>query len=130
MTDEELVLSFATKDWKPIPRVARSIPFGYVVDENDEDILVPVPLELEALEKAKIHLKQFSYREVARWLEQVTGRYISHVGLKKRVEIERKRGTKINGLKKLADRAEKARAKAEELLSSRLGAYEQRSDGS
>lgn len=122
MSSEELTLSFATKDWQPIPRIARTIPFGYMQDPEDEDRLLPVPLELEALEKAKEHLKQYSFRDVANWLTKVTNRKISHVGLKKRVEIERRRGKQIDGLKFLAEQAEAYRAKAEKILSERTGA--------
>ena len=37
------------------------------------------------LEEAKKFLKTCSYREVAIWLTRKTGRYISYVGLRKRV---------------------------------------------
>ena len=30
-------------EWISIPRIARTIPFGYIQDENDPDILRPVP---------------------------------------------------------------------------------------
>lgn len=120
--DEEITLSFLTKDWKPIPKISRVIPFGYKISEEDPDILLPIVEELEALELAKQHVKQYSYRRVAEWLLSVTGRKISHVGLKQRIEFEKKRGRKINGLKKLTQRAEKAKAAAEKILNSRVGA--------
>lgn len=113
MTYEEASLAFAEDNYSPIPRLARTIPFGYVQDENDPDLLLPIPLELEALEKARQHLRQYSYREVAHWLEEVTGRKISHVGLKKRIETENARNRKSNVLNIIAKRAEEARAKAE-----------------
>lgn len=122
-TNEELALSFQTQDWLPIPHLGRTIPFGYEVSPDDKKVLLPVVLELEALEKAKQHLKQFSLREVAQWVTQVTGRPISHMGLKKRLEAERYKKRKINGLEQLAKRAEKARASAEELLTKRTGSY-------
>ena len=121
-SQEELTLSFTTKDWKPIPKIGRVIPYGYKQSEEDPDILLPVPLELEALDKAKIYLKTFSYRKVAKWLEEVTGRYISHVGLRKRVFFDKKQKGRINGLKHLTERAEKAKAAAEKILNSRIGA--------
>jgi uncharacterized protein YjaG (DUF416 family) len=66
-----------------------------------------VPEELEALEMAKKHLKQYSYRKVANWLTQQTGRSISFRGLKKRIDIENKR-RKVTGIKRqLAKRLEK-----------------------
>ena len=121
--DEEITLSFLTKDWKPIPKISRVIPFGYKVSEEDPDLLLPIVEELEALELAKKHVKQYSYRRVAEWLFAVTGRKISHVGLKQRIEFEKKRGRKINGLKQLTQRAEKAKAAAEKILNSRVGGF-------
>ena len=95
------------KEWRRIPRVARVIPFGYEVDPDDADFLLPIKNELDALEQAKAHLKQYRYREVANWLSKETGRYISHAGLKKRIDIENKR-RKVTGIKReLARRLEK-----------------------
>ena len=67
-----------------ILRKSRVIPFGYQVDETGK-LLIPIPSELEALEEAKNYLKTCSYREVAQWLHRKTGRYLSHVGLKRRI---------------------------------------------
>ena len=67
-----------------IKRKSRTIPFGYKLSE-DTDYIEPVDSELQALEQAKIYLKTCSYREVAKWLHRKTNRYISYVGLKKRV---------------------------------------------
>jgi hypothetical protein len=117
-------LSFQGKDWKPIPHISRTVPFGYEVDENDPDLLQPIPFELEALVKAKHYLKQYSYREVAQWLTKTTGRPISHMGLKKRVESENRRRTKAQVLERWAKRIEETRAKAEKLSNSYLGAHE------
>ena len=47
--------------------------------DNDK-LLVPVEHELEALELAKQHLKQYSYRAVAQWVSNEAGRYMSHEG--------------------------------------------------
>ena len=68
-----------------IKRKARTIPFGYKLSE-DTDYIEPIESELQALEKAKEYLKTCSLREVAIWLTRKTGRYISYVGLKKRVQ--------------------------------------------
>ena len=68
-----------------IKRKSRIIPFGYKIDET-ENYLIRIESELEALEKAKEYLKTCSYREVAEWLHRKTGRYISHVGLRKRIQ--------------------------------------------
>lgn len=100
---EEDVLNLSGKAWKPIPRIARTIPFGYQVSPEDDKVLVPVIFELEALEQAKKHLKNgHSLRNVAAWLSSVTERHISHMGLKKRVDIERRRTTEASSLKKWA----------------------------
>lgn len=124
MFTEADMLSLAdVKQWSVLPRIARTVPFGYVIDENDPDLLQPVPLELEALEKAKVHLRQFGYREVADWLSKVTGRYISHMGLKKRLDNERKRKNSVRFLEQLADRLEETRTKIEKAKTQHLGAY-------
>ena len=103
-----------TKEYVKIPRLSRTIPFGYVVDSEDDGWLQPVSLELEALEKAKKYLKQYSSRQVAAWLTTVTGREISHVGLMKRVKSEQSQKRKSSTYRKLADRYEEALKKAEE----------------
>ena len=109
-------------EWIAIPRISRTIPFGYKLDKDDPDILQPVENELDMLEEAKKYLKQYSYREVANWLSRNTGRSISHVGLKKRLDNERRRKNKVGSLRRWADYAKKAIAKAEEIENKRLGA--------
>jgi len=109
-------------EWVPIPRISRTIPFGYDVDPDDPDVLLPNEYQLDMLEKAHAYLKQYSYREVANWLTRNTGREISHVGLKKRLDNERRRKNKAGSLRRWADYAKKAIAKAEELEAKRLGA--------
>ena len=52
-------------EWLPVPRIARTVPFGYEVDPNDEDLLLPISKELDYLEKAKAYLRQYSLRQVA-----------------------------------------------------------------
>jgi len=111
-------------EWVSIPRISRTVPFGYELDPNDSFILLPIELELDMLEKAKKYLKQYSYREVANWLTTNTGRQISHVGLMKRLDNERRRKNKAGSLRKWADYAKKAVAKAEEIERTRLGAKE------
>jgi len=64
-------------------RVARTIPYGYKVNEEDDKMLDPIPEELEAIEQAKQYIKSCSYREVAGWMKRKTGRYISAPGLRK-----------------------------------------------
>ena len=109
-------------EWIPIPRISRTIPFGYDVDPDDPDVLLPNEHQLDMLEKAQKYLKQYSYREVANWLTRNTGRSISHVGLRKQLDNERRRKNKVGSLRRWADYAKKAIAKAEELEAKRLGA--------
>jgi len=115
--------------WVSIPRVARTIPFGYELDPNDDGILLPIDHELDMLEQAKKYIKQYSYREVSNWLTRNTGRSISHVGLKKRLDNERQRKNKAGSLRKWADYAKKAIAKAEEIENNRIGAKENSNEG-
>ena len=122
MISEADELALADGKWVPIPRISRVIPFGYEVDPEDPNTLLPVPIQLEALEAAKKHVKRFSYRDIANWLTAVTGRSISHMGLKKRLEIERTRRTKARALKNWASRLETAKARAETFEQERLGA--------
>ena len=112
-------------EWIPIPRISRTIPFGYDVDPDDPDVLLPNEHQLDMLMKAQKYLKQYSYREVANWLTRNTGRSISHVGLRKRLDNERRRKNKSGSLRRWADYAKKAIAKAEELENNRIGAKEQ-----
>ena len=114
-------------EWIPIPRISRTIPFGYDVDPDDPDVLLPNEHQLDMLVKAQKYLKQYSYREVANWLTRNTGRSISHVGLRKRLDNERRRKNKSGSLRRWADYAKKAIAKAEELEAKRLGAKTQSS---
>lgn len=102
------------KKYVPIPRLSRFVPFGYKVDEDNEGWFQPIPLELEALEKAKQYLKQYSSRQVAAWLTKVTGREISHVGLLKRFKNEQSHRRKSNTYRQLARRYQEALEKAEE----------------
>ena len=109
-------------EWIAIPRIARTIPFGYSVDPDNEHILRPIPRELDALEKAKQHLKQYSYREVSNWLSNFTGRYISQIGLMKRVRRERQRKNKARTLRIWSEYAEKAIQAAKQIEEERSGA--------
>ena len=46
-------------EWVPIPRIARTVPFGYELDEDDDKVLLPIETELNALSEAKKHLKKY-----------------------------------------------------------------------
>ena len=102
-------------EWKPVVRVGKIVPFGYGEDPSDKDILLPVTKELELLEQAKKHLKRYSYRAVAAWLSEQSGRVISHVGLYKRVKLEHKRKTEAANQRYLSQRYKEALEKAERL---------------
>ncbi len=64
-------------------------------------------------EKAKKYLKQYPSREVAAWLNKVTGRYISHVGLLSRIKHEQYHQTKASTLRSWAAKYRKAIEEAE-----------------
>ena len=67
-----------------IKKKARTIPFGFKQAE-DPQYLEPIREELDALSQAREYSKTCSLRETAQWLHRKTGRYISHVGLRKRL---------------------------------------------
>ena len=116
-------------EWMPIPRIARTVPFGYELDPEDINLLKPIKIELDLLEQARRYVKQYSYRQVANWLSKNSGRDISHVGLMKRLKNERKRQNQAISLRRWADYAQKAIQKAEEIEESRTGA-KQEAEGS
>jgi hypothetical protein len=109
-------------EWIQIPRIARTVPFGYVLNDNDSELLDPIKNELDKLELARQHIKQYSYRQVANWLSKETGRYISHIGLRKRLDNEQHRKNKARSIRKWAEYAEKAISKAKEIEEKRTGA--------
>jgi hypothetical protein len=111
------------KDWHVIPKLRGVIPFGYKIHEENPNLLEPIPLELEALELAKQHLKQYTYRDVAAWLQKKTGRSITFDGLKKRVDIENKRRRSAAIKKGLAKRLKKTLEEIEKLEKKSIGAY-------
>lgn len=111
----------------PIVRVGRFIPFGYEQDPNDKHVLNPIEEELELLEQAKEYrLKGYSLREVAAWLSEHSGRYISHQGLKDRIDAEQKRARTGTIQRQLAKELEIALKKAERIEASTLGKKERK----
>ena len=110
------------KDWIQIPRIARTVPFGYKINEDDNELLDPIPYELEAIELSRKYIKQYSLRQVANWLTTKTGRQISHIGLRKRLMHERQRKNKARTLKRWSEYAEKAIQKAKAIEEGRIGA--------
>ena len=109
-------------EWIQIPRIARTVPFGYKVNDNDTELLDPISYELEAIELARKHVKQYSFRQVANWLTTKTGREISHVGLRKRLMDEKQRKNNARTLRKWSEYAEKAIQKAKAIEEGRVGA--------
>ena len=89
-------------------------------DAKDKDILIPIRDELVLFEKAKNYLKQYSYRDVANWLSEQSGRYISHVGLMKRVKLDQKRKKDAANQRYFAERYKEAIEKAEKLEKGRF----------
>ena len=67
-----------------IKKRARVVPFGFK-QSQDSNYLEPIKEELDALKQAKEYSKTCSLRETAKWVHRKTGRYISHVGLRKRL---------------------------------------------
>jgi len=114
------------KDWHEIVRVTQKIPFGYELDPDNDKLLLPIEHELDALELAKRHLKQYSYRAVAQWLSKETGRYISHMGLKKRIEVEQRRRKAITIKRKFAKWLQETLDEIERLETKGVGAYKRR----
>ena len=112
------------KSWERVPRLTkRSVPFGYEIDTEDDSWLMPISRELELLELAKKHLKQYSYREVSAWLTTQSGRSITHDGLKKRIDVERRRKSLAAIKRKLAIWLEETIVQYEALEKERIGSY-------
>ena len=70
-----------------IRRKTSTIPFGYVLDTQDEKHLSPIPEELQALDQALTYAKSCGWRKASQWLLAKTDRYISDEGLKKRSKL-------------------------------------------
>ena len=112
------------KEWHVIVRMNyKTIPFGYKLHEDNPSLLEPIPLELEALELAKRHLKQYSLVDVSRWLEKQTGRYITTMGLKKRVDIDNKRKRSSVIKRRLAKLLQETLQEIQKLEEAHIGAY-------
>ena len=112
------------RNWERVPRLSkRSVPFGYEIDPTDDTWLSPISRQLELLELAKKHLKQYSYREVSAWLTTQSGRRITHDGLKKRIDVERRRKSLAAIKRKLAIWLEETIHQYEALEKERIGYY-------
>jgi hypothetical protein len=69
-------------------RSSSTIPFGYKLNDEDTTTLEPVEKELEALNEVVplIQDKSLSLREGSLYISHLTGRSLSHQGLKKIAE--------------------------------------------
>jgi len=76
-------------------KISRIIPFGYE-KVNGKDLLRPIKDQLKHLNTAKNLYKDgnTSLRRVSQWLTDNTGRYISHVGLRKIINKEKLKNNK------------------------------------
>ena len=125
--DWQIPLRGEKGEWYPVVRVGRHVPFGYKQDEEDEMLLIPIPEELELLEKAKLFLQDYSVRQVAKWLSDQSGRNISHVGLYKRVRMEEKRRRASSNYRQYAKKYKEAARKSQKIEEERLGGKHTRS---
>jgi len=76
-------------------KISRIIPFGYE-KVNGKDLLLPIKDQLNHLDTAKNLYKRggTSLRRLSSWLTDNTGRYISHVGLRKIINKEKLKNNK------------------------------------
>ena len=118
------------KQWERIPNlnVFGTIPFGYKVDPENPEWLLPVDKELTHLELAKKHVKSYSYNDVAAWLTTQTGRSITGSGLKKRIAVDKRRKRLIDLKRFYARRYEKILWQIAELEKTRLGKAKETKD--
>ena len=119
--DWQIPLQGKLGEWYPIIRVGRHVPFGYKQDKEDDMLLIPIPEELELLEKAKKFLQDYSVRQVAKWLSDQSGRNITHVGLYKRVRMEEKRRRASSNYKQYAKKYKEAARKSQKIEEKRIG---------
>ena len=92
-------------DFPAKKRIAHTIPWGYRQSKHDPDWLEPVLSEVQLFMQAIQYLKTCSYKETAHWLSVKSGRYISPVGLMKKVKrIKLERSRKYETNRKVAKR--------------------------
>lgn len=101
--------------WKPVVRLGRIIPWGYEQDPNDDMVLLPIPEQLDLLEKGKDYLKRYPYQEVADWLYGESGRPITGEGLKQRIKREARGQRQAASYRYWQAQAEEAARKAERI---------------
>lgn len=69
--------------WKKIRKRTYLKPWGFIADEFDDTLFHPDESKLKYLFKAEEYLEESSYREVSRWLGEITGEPLSYEGLRK-----------------------------------------------
>jgi len=69
-------------------RSSSTIPFGYKLNDEDDSQLDEIPEELQALDSVvpMIQNKTLSLRDGSMYITNLTGRSLSHMGLKKIAE--------------------------------------------
>lgn len=94
------------------------IPWGYEQHPDDKQLLLPIDEQLDVYEEAKRLLHRgCTLRDVSEWMSATTGRYISHVGLDKKIKAE------------VSEKRRKAANKAWENRRARIAAAEKKLDG-
>jgi hypothetical protein len=94
--------------WAKIPKVAPTVPWGYSVDPNNSNVLVPIDICLDTLEEGRKHLKTHTQREVCNWISTRSGYPITKVILQRRVANAKRRENYAQTLKRWAAKAEEA----------------------
>ena len=83
----------------PSAAIAALTPAEYAATsrKNIEGFLKPIPDQLEALDVVEVMInnEEVTLRDAAYWLENKTGRYISHVGLKNYIDKRNKNEREI-----------------------------------
>ena len=83
-------------DDRIVKRKSMVVPFGWAKLAENPNYIVPVPKELEAIEKAVAYRDtgEYSWLELASWMHKITGRKLSPMGFK---DIYRRAKEKENG---------------------------------
>jgi hypothetical protein len=70
-------------------RGAGSVPFGYDIDENNSDYVIPNEEHLKVFQNVvnSVLVNSINPREGAEWLQYKTGRPLSGRGLQKHIDI-------------------------------------------
>jgi hypothetical protein len=94
--------------WARIPKLSSTVPWGYDVDPEHPDVLVPNEHCLDILEEGRKHLKNYTYKQVANWVTTRSGRHCPPSVLQSRVESAKRRNNYIAVLQRWARQAEEA----------------------